>query len=167
VSKGTLYNHFPDKESLFVACVQMGASEVHDQLSVALVGSHTNIEASLTALGTRFLEIMSASECITFVRMLEAEVGRQPKIGQLLYSTGYKVAAERVAEYLDRACKKGQLDIDDPLRAAQQFFALCRAEVDVALRMGMMEQISPEQARVHIQHAVRVFLKAYAAQVSA
>lgn len=161
VSKGTLYNHFPDKESLFAACIQAGASQVQDQLMMALVGSQGNIEATLMALGQRYLEIWSSPECVMFMRTLEAEVGRQPKLGQLLFEAGPKCAADRVAEYLERATKKGQLTIDDPLRAAYQFFALCRAELDVPVRLALIDSVSPETARTHVHNAVRVFMKAY------
>lgn len=161
VSKGTLYNHFPDKESLFIACIQAGASQVQEQLVMALVGSQGNIESTLMALGQRFLEIFSSGECVRFMRTLEAEVGRQPKLGKLLWESGPKVAAMRVAEYLERASKKGQLNVEDPVRAAHQFFALCRAELDAPIRLALIDAVSSEDARAHVQHAVRVFMKAY------
>ena len=161
VSKGTLYNHFPDKESLFAACIEAGASQVQEQLSMALVGSQGNIEANLMALGQRFLEIWSSNDCVEFMRTLEAEVGRQPKLGKLLYNSGPRLGAEKVAEYLERASKKGLLAIENPLLAAQQFFALCRAELDMPIRLGLIDCVSPEQARTAVHEAVKLFIRAY------
>jgi hypothetical protein len=94
-------------------------------------------------------------------RMITAESERSPEIGQIFYKSGPESGAALLAGVLAQARDKGDLRIEDPMRAAHQFTALCQNRLLKARLCGAAAEPSEEEITSEVQTAVDVFLAAY------
>ena len=160
-SKGTLYNYFPSKEDLFLACVARHCDTFRGQMS-SLIVEGADVRETLTKLGRRFVEFVSSDETVRKFRMIVAEAERSPAIARAFYETGPARGAGVLAAYLEAAMARGALAKGDPLRAAHQFLNLCQNRLFKA-RLCNAEP-APSRAAVEedVAEALRVFMAAYA-----
>ena len=113
VSKATVYNHFDDKQALFVAAVV----EVCDDLEgSAEVGDDRagDVEQALRALGEHLMRLWLSPRVVSLYRQVIAEAGRIPEIGRLVFERGTVPYFEMIAAHLRRWSERGALRIDDP-----------------------------------------------------
>ncbi|WP_275424921.1 TetR/AcrR family transcriptional regulator C-terminal domain-containing protein [Archangium violaceum] len=68
---------------------------------------------------------------------------------------------QRMARYLERANATGTLRMDDPEQTGMDFFCLCAGDHQLQAELGVFKQVSDEQLRARVAHAVRLFLLAY------
>ncbi|MEN9223387.1 MAG: TetR/AcrR family transcriptional regulator, partial [Thermostichus sp. BF3_bins_97] len=100
VSKQTLYSYFQDKEGLFLALVQQMASQRFQQVfgDLPLQGDP---ELVLRQLASTFLaRIQADQEYLNFIRLLVAESGHFPKLGQTFIQTVTQPAHQRLSQFL-------------------------------------------------------------------
>lgn len=159
-SKGTLYNYFPSKQDLFMACVARHCERFRAQMSV-LIEAGGDVRETLTRVGRRFVEFVSSDETVRKFRMIVAEADRSPEIGQRFYETGPQQGAQSLAAYLTGAMERGELKRTDPLLAAYVFTNLCQSRLFKA-RLCNAEP-APDKATIErdVAQAVRIFLAAY------
>ncbi|HEY1606143.1 MAG TPA: TetR/AcrR family transcriptional regulator [Allosphingosinicella sp.] len=159
-SKGTLYNYFTSKEELFRAYVERQCA-----LSAETIfGGQTDcgdIAALLTDLGTRYLTRLTSVEMMRHLRTVIAEAGRNPEVGALFFASGPEQGRTRLAAIFERAAAEGRLDAPDPLRAADQFLALCQATLYKRRLFNVVEVPAPREIRADVEAAVATFMAAY------
>jgi hypothetical protein len=95
-------------------------------------------------------------------RVCIAESGRFPDIGTSFYAAGPARAHARLVEFFEAAGGSGELTIDDPATAADQFAALCKAGLFLRALLGAPQPTEAEVARI-AEEAVRTFLARYGA----
>lgn len=161
VSKATLYNHFPNKEELFGACIRMRVHTFHNALVQSIRAPRQSIEQDLTEIGERYMDLSMEPHAIAFFRIVIAEALRQPQLAQHLYKKGPRANEEHLAGILKRAAEHGQLVLEDPLLAAQQFLSLCKCESEVRMLCGMTDGFSIAETQSFVRKAVRTFMRAY------
>ena len=161
VSKATLYNHFPNKEELFGACIRARVGAFSQALVESARASRGSIEQDLTDIGERFMGINMDPQAIAFFRIVIAEALRQPTLAQHLYKKGPRANEEHLAGIMQRAVENGQLLLEDPLLAAQQFLSLCKCESEQRMLCGMTEGYSLAEMQNFVHKAVRTFMRAY------
>lgn len=158
-SKGTLYNYFKSKDELFAAYVTrhcMWQSE-------AMFGdlrARGDIESSLIALGTSYLKLVLSDFSQANFRLIVAEAQRWPEVGRIFYESGPMNGVSRLAGFLEDAAARGQLRVDDPIRAAQQFLGLCN-HLQKARQCNYMPEPTDEQIAVEVNAAVKTFMSAF------
>ena len=81
VSKATVYAHFNSKEALFGAVVA-DVAEQHFGGFTALELDPRDIEASLTTIARRFLDLVLSPEAVALNRILIGEVTRFPALSE-------------------------------------------------------------------------------------
>lgn len=160
VSKATLYSYFPDKRLLFMEVARL---ECLRQADEAL--DRIDLTAPPEVVLRRAAETMLAFFLSDFGqrvhRIAVAESGRFPELGRQFYENGPKLARRHVADYLQQACARGELVIDDIPLAADQFAELCKADLFLRRIMGVSDRFTDaEMARV-IDGAVAMFLARY------
>lgn len=162
-SKGTLYNYFPSKEDLFLACVSRHCDVLQEQMA-SLHAETSDVRAALTKLGRRYIEVVSSDDVMRKFRMIVAEAERVPELAQRFYEIGPARGQRTLAEYLEKAMKDGKLRKADPLRAAQHFLGLCYNWLSKARLCNVAP--APDAATIErdVAEAVRVFMAAYAAE---
>ena len=96
-------------------------------------------------------------------RLCVAECDRFPELGQRFYNSGPAVVRREMAGYFETAVARGQLRMEDPLLAADQFGELCKGDVWLRLTFGIIDRISQAEIDRVVDSAVDMFLARYAA----
>lgn len=165
VSKRTIYNHFADKEQLFLAVAVEGAQEVTDAIR-RLMDVHLlkilDLEEDLLAFSRdRTAVVAGFPDHFAFVRALEAEVTRIPRpVLDQWVAAGPQTAHERLAPYLAGIADRGLLDLDDPETAAFHLTMLTVHAVTQRTFYGAVPMPAEDVDRL-LRDGVRAFLRAY------
>jgi TetR/AcrR family transcriptional regulator, mexJK operon transcriptional repressor len=165
VSKRTVYNHFGDKENLFVWVVQStfssllglvsdivdrGLSDVRDEpaLEPALVATVLELSRTVTQLPER----------VALVRLIISEASRFPVLAQPWRSRG--TITDLFVKQLIRLAALGLLTFDDPVEATQHLTALTLNQLNTRTLFGTLS-ISDAESELVVRSGVHVFLLAY------
>ena len=93
-------------------------------------------------------------------RVCIAEAGRFPELGAAFHASGPARAHARLVDFFDGTRARGELAIDDPETAAEQFTALCKAGLFLRALLGG-PPAGPEEIERVADEAVRTFLARY------
>lgn len=159
VSKVTVYNHFGDKQGLFAASVAAECEKMRGHFSLDEMPSGS-IRNRLTVIGWAMYAFLSRPEMIQFERRIAAETEREPAIGQAFLEAGPWRMKQAFSAFLAHAASIGELQISNPMLAAEQFVSMCKGMGDLERRFGVPPAAEDQERR--IEGAVEVFLVAYA-----
>ncbi len=159
-SKGTLYNYFPSKESLFAALMkdECGAE---DWTAFPPDSDSTEVGAVLFDVGLRFLNYVLSARACNIHRLVISESARFPELGRTFYENGPKLGIAAMAAWLDAQMKAGRLRTADPERAAVTFISLCKSEIYQKVLWAVEPEPSDAAKAATATMAVEVFLAAY------
>lgn len=160
VSKVTIYNQFGDKRGLFTAAVECECEKMRGHFSLDDI-AQGSIREKLTEIGAAMLAFLHRPEMIQFERRIAAETEQEPVVGAAFLESGPWRMKQAFSAWLRHACAAGELVIDDPELAAEQFVALCKGMGDLEHRFGVCG--TPEASHWRLKGAVDVFLAAYGA----
>jgi AcrR family transcriptional regulator len=118
VSKHTIYNHFENKDGLFVALFEHLVLR-HFTVEFGCEVPTESPDVVLRRLGTIFLERMDDPEYIAFWRLLIAESGRFPKLAELYTREVINHGAICLGKYLQ---SQADLSLRNPEMTAHIFF---------------------------------------------
>jgi AcrR family transcriptional regulator len=155
-SKGTVYSFFGGKDGLFAAIVQERVERI-----LAAFGDpevvHSDVRHALTHIAQRYMEVAMAPDAVGLWRLIIAEGTRFPELARTFYQLGPDRTHAHLAGMLLVWRARGLIRLDDPQRAAAQFFD----SVGGDLHRRAMAGILPKNLRVAIQrsidHAVQIF----------
>jgi AcrR family transcriptional regulator len=164
VAKQTVYNHFSDKEALFIEIVtrmtDVAGDSVHEGVSGLVEDG--DVAEYLRSYAYRQLRIVLTPRLMQLRRVVIGEVNRFPQLGKCLYEGGPHRAITAFAKTLSVLADRRLIHIDNPAVAASQFNWLVMSEpLNRAMLLG--DDAIPTQAalRRHAAEAVRVFLAVY------
>jgi TetR/AcrR family transcriptional repressor of mexJK operon len=159
VSKLTVYSHFTDKETLFVAAIR---ARCEDQVPTALFDVDTSgpVRGQLEAIARAFLGLITSPEAISLHRLLTASGSGSPKLSQLFWEAGPLRMRQSFERFLEKEVEAGKLEIPDITRAASQFFSLLKGELHARLLCGCMQSISAQEIDDQVNATVDLFLRA-------
>src|SRR5436190_12912223 len=160
VSKATVYAHFGSKEDLFGAVVA-DVAEQHFAGFTALELDPRDIEASLTTIARRFLDLVLSPEAIAVNRIIIGEVTRFPALSEVFWQAGPERNRAQIEGFLRRAAAAGSLAIDDIRLAAGQFISLVRGEIHLRHLFGVGNREDPAALAGAAAQAVATFLRAF------
>lgn len=158
VSKVTIYNQFGDKRALFTAAVECECEKMRGHFSLDAMPQGP-IRDRLTAIGEAMVAFLFRDEMMQFERRIAAETEAEPALGAAFLEAGPWRMKGAFGAWLARAADAGELTVEHPLLAAEQFVAMCKGMGDLERRFGAA--VSPERNRDRIRGAVDVFLAAY------
>jgi TetR/AcrR family transcriptional repressor of mexJK operon len=163
VSKLTVYSHFGDKEALFAAAIRAKCEEMlpSDLFNLELKGP---LRQQLKAIASGFFALISSDEAISTHRMMLAPGNADDPLRKLFWEAGPKRTQDEFCAFLQARMAAGELDIADPERATQQFFALLKGELHGRMLCGLCARPPRGEVTAHIDAAVDMFLRAYAAR---
>ena len=161
VSKATVYAHFTGKEALFGAVVAHVSERRFGGFSVEALDP-CDIEASLTTIAARFLDLVLSPEGIAVNRIIIGEVIRFPALGQVFWAAGPERNRAQIEAFLRRASEAGSLAIPDTRLAAEQFAALARGEIHLRSLLRPEDPGDPAALAAAAASAVATFLRAFA-----
>src|SRR6266702_1446454 len=160
VSKATVYAHFSGKEELFGAIVVRLSERRFGGFSVEALDP-VDIEASLTAIAHRFLDLVLSPEGIALNRIILSEVTRVPVLGQVFWAAGPERHRAQIEAFLRRAVQADLLANPDPRLAAEQFTALARGEIHLRSLLRLEDPGDPAALAAAAASAVATFLRAF------
>lgn len=161
VSKATLYSYFSDKRLLFLEVVRTEIATITDHAMEVI--DRTQPPALVLDAAARTIIAFNTSKMgLGIYRLCVAEAERFPELGKAFYAAGPVTGRAAMQEYFEEAIARGELDIPDPDLAADQFFELCRADLQLRLLLGVTTKPEkPEIDRI-VEGAVSIFLARYA-----
>lgn len=162
VSKGTLYNYFPDKRAMFAAVVEHECRE-HANRVFKIEGFPDNIETTLREVAIGLVRVRLSPSIQGIYRLAVAESTRFPELARIFYDSGPDLGARRLMQFLAGACARGDLVIEDVELAAYQFDQLCKADIFDKRLFYVQRSFSDEDIERVAQGAVEVFMRAYGA----
>ena len=160
VSKATLYSYFPDKRLLFmevadVECVRQS------RYALDSIDPEDAPNKVLGQAGRHFLRFVTSTFGQQMYRLCVAESDRFPELGRRFYHSGPAVVRREMATYFHTAMARGELKIDDPLLAADQFGELCKADLFLRLTFGVVDTVSEGEIDRVVDSAVEMFMARY------
>ncbi|WP_444961637.1 TetR/AcrR family transcriptional regulator [Nocardiopsis sp. M1B1] len=120
VSKATLFKQFPTKAALFDAMVAESWAGEDDDLRP----SAGDLRAGLTALGRRYVTLLTRPGMAALFRIVIAELPRFPELGEAHFERGKMPYFDSVRRYLDAENALGTVKLDDTELAATQFLGM-------------------------------------------
>jgi AcrR family transcriptional regulator len=159
-SKATLYSYFPDKRQLFEAVMQTQCGRTGTVIDQETADEP--LEAALRRMARSFATFLFSPGAQEMFRVCIAESGRFPELGAAFHASGPARAHARLAAFFAAAGARGELAVDDPETAAEQFTALCKAGLFLRALLGG-PPAGPEEIERVADEAVRTFLARYRA----
>jgi AcrR family transcriptional regulator len=163
VSKQTVYNHFGNKEDLFVGLVTSMVTAAAEAVHVPQeVPEPEHLETFLRDYALRQLTIVLDPRLLRLRRLVIGEQERFPDLGRALWDAGPQHAMSTMATLFGRLAKQGVIINRNPRQVATFFtWIVMSAPLNEAMLLG--DGAVPDRAtlRRHVREAVRVFLAAY------
>src|SRR6478736_6283180 len=161
VSRQTIYNHYREKETLFVAVVDDVMNRANSMLFSVLTSfpdKADNLEDDLTAFSVRLSKNCICNHDGKFLRKLvQTEGEHYPHLFASWRQQGPGKLTNALSALLARLNHSGALAIDDFDLAARQFVALCNADLQMLTLFGGTP--TDDQLESAARNAVRTFLR--------
>ncbi len=162
VSKSTVYSHYPNKETLFVAVV-----EVECELFQKTIRKHTfpekRLAGMLNAIAQAYLELLLSRDGLALYRAIVSEAPRFPELGRRFYLAGPGAMNNAVAQTLEAAESRGEVELGGIGRdcAASLFVNMVRGEAQMQCLTHPDSPASAAQRDRWAKDAVTAFLRAF------
>jgi AcrR family transcriptional regulator len=156
-SKRNIYSEFGNKEGLFSAIVTENADKVLSPLAIEAIKGH-DLRETLTAFGQRLMDGYMSPTLLGIYRIAVTEANRFPDLVRSFYEQGPGRAAAQLAQVLELAKKRGEIQTDDCLRAAGHFVGMIRDNLHLQVVLGLRPPPSDKEVRKAVASAVEIFL---------
>jgi TetR/AcrR family transcriptional regulator, mexJK operon transcriptional repressor len=157
VSKRTLYHRFADKSALFSAVVHQTIEQMRPPPNVPLLRG-PDLGENLLGLAKLVLRAALSAPAIQLHRLIVAESSRFPNLAAAVNNEGASEEAIRlIAGLLEREAHAGNLLVDNPRFAAQQFLQMV-ISVPQRRAMGLGTPMTAEALDAWPGDVVNLFL---------
>jgi len=163
VSKATIYSYFPDKRLMFMEVVRFECQRQSDS-AIAAIDMAAPVRDLLLYAARTMLAFMTSDFGQRIFRICVAESERFPELAQNFYDSGPAVVRNRLTEFFAEATARGDLVIDDLDLAADQFHALCKADIFDRMVFAQSQTFTPAEMTRVAEGAVSTFLARYGAR---
>lgn len=158
-SKATLYKHFASKDALVAGIMEKIVAA--PPTTNAVPGPEVPIDEALDRFGTFVLRAVISERAIVIVRLALGEYGRFPELAALVWRAGPAVSYERFIEFMRLREANGELDIEDPQLAAEQFIAGIVGHIQLKVAMGQCDPPDDDDVLRRVRSARQTFLARY------
>jgi AcrR family transcriptional regulator len=158
-SKTNVYNHFHNKEGLFVAIVK-GLCEDLLASFVTIDVSALGVEEGLRSLALALLGILLQDRHLAFQRLVIAEAPRFPALGRAWFESGPETSRTIIAQFIEEQQRAGRLRRSDPHQSATLFHDMITW--DLLHRAMLGDKPSDDEIRHRIDMAIDAFLHGFA-----
>lgn len=158
-SKRTVYKHFESKEKLFQELIRRHWSRFAASLDVTYQKGR-DIRDQLTELGHAEGRLLTSADVMATTRMVMSEVLSSPElVEENQEKTDFKTSFETM---LREATADGQLRVDDPKVAAEEFISLIKGKAFWPVVFGAPIVSSEEMSKI-VDGSVEMIMSRYGA----
>jgi TetR/AcrR family transcriptional repressor of mexJK operon len=152
-SRATVYEEFGSKEGLFAALI----ASILEQMRLPEIPDGPPAEV-LREAGLSYMAQLMDPEALALYRVVLGESSHIRQLGPAIFEAGPRAAGEALAERLRAWTRNGELNVDDPERAAALFLAMVEGDLH---RAAVLWSGAPsvEQVANHVDAAVELFLE--------
>ncbi|WP_215745304.1 MULTISPECIES: TetR/AcrR family transcriptional regulator [Gluconobacter] len=161
VSKGTLYNHFDGKASLFSAFFEEQARCRLAPIEALSRGEGQSIRVTLVRFADMVVHLLVSPVALGLYRIIVGEVDKFPNLADTFWRYGFDRTLSNLTEYLTRSVARGELDIADPRLSAEQFMLMCQVSIVQRRRFGLPVDDSDAAIAKFAAFTADSFLKMY------
>lgn len=161
-SKATLWSYFPSKEALFEAVLEQATTSFRQEL-IPLLDPCGDPERTLRSFALRFIAKITSPRPIALQRLVYGEAGRSPEVGQIFYERGPRTTQRLVGAFMESLMERGLLRPGDPQEAVRLLTMLCMAGSHNQMMLGLLDVPTDAMIAADADHAIEIFLRAYAA----
>ena len=158
-SKTNIYNHFRNKEGLFIVVVK-GLCEDLLASFVTLDVSALSVEEGLRSLALALLDILLQDGHLAFQRLIIAETARFPALGRAWFESGPELSRSIIARFVEKHQRAGHLRRSDPHQSATLFHDMIT--FDLLHRAMLGDKPGDDEIRHRIDTAIDAFLHGFA-----
>ncbi len=159
-SLATLYDLFGGKAGLFREMIEQECENFFGGLRAEDIDEQPLREA-LRVVARQFFDGVIHQPKMSLLRLVIAEAAHFPEVGATFYSVGPARGREMVSTYLVKQSRRGLLQVDDPVRAADVFIGLVLGEYQMKVLCGEDVKLSSEEIDRYLDYALDAFLKIY------
>ncbi|MFM0133668.1 TetR/AcrR family transcriptional regulator [Paraburkholderia sediminicola] len=162
VSKSTVYSHYSNKEALFVAVVEAECEQFLKTVRQHKFPERCLVD-NLNAIAQAYLEIVLSRDGLALYRAIVSEATRFPELGRRFYLAGPGAMNNAVAETLEAAEARGEVDLGSVGRdsAASLLVNMVRGEAQMQCLTHPESPASFAQRDRWAKDAVTTFLRAF------
>jgi len=160
VSKATLYSYFPDKRLLFFEVAKRECMKLSED-AMELMNGQKPVRDMLEIAAQRMVDFFNSDISLSVFRTAVAESERFPELAQEFYRSGPALGRARLMEFLQCACTRGDLAIEDVEMAADQFAELCKARIFSDRIFGIRGKFTDNELAMIAGEAVETFMCRY------
>lgn len=151
-SKRNIYKEFGNKEGLFAAIVDENADRLLSTLEVGQIEGQ-DLEEILTTFGKHLLGLYISPSVIGLYRIAISEAHRFPDLVKIFHEQGPGRATQRLAEVLEAAQQRGEIQTKDCTHVSRHFVGMIRDNLLQAI-VG----VDQEPSREVVSSAVELLL---------
>jgi TetR/AcrR family transcriptional repressor of mexJK operon len=159
VSKLTVYSHFGDKETLFTEAVKSTCVEMLPD-ALFVTDADGPLRDQLVGIGSAFFNMITSQAAVAVQRVMMAP-DTDDRIREMFWVAGPQRTSDALADFLGVRVARGELEIEDTLTAALQFFTLIKGELHTHMMCGLRPTPAEVDASAHVSASVDFFLRAY------
>ncbi|MFK3891860.1 TetR/AcrR family transcriptional regulator [Sphingomonas sp. NPDC079357] len=158
ISKRTLYARFGSKARVFEAVI---LDEIDTQLRALAPTVDANLAVTdrLQSIADVLLQWLLTPRIASMERVVIAQAVRFPALAANIHEFGFQRAAQWVASILAAAAAKGELDVPDPVFAAEQFVTLVVVAPMRRSALGLAPPAYDANARARIRRSIELFIR--------
>jgi AcrR family transcriptional regulator len=157
-SKTNIYNHFCNKEGLFLAIVK-GLCEDLLASFVTIDVSSLDVDEGLRTFALALLGILLQDRHLAFHRLIIAETARFPALGRAWFESGPEKSRSIIAQFIEKQQRAGRLRPSDPHQSATLFHDMII--FDLLHRAMLGDKPSDDEIRHRIDTAIDAFLHCF------
>lgn len=165
VAKQTVYNHFGDKERLFLAAIDHERTRIAGKFAAgeqaAAAAKPADPGAELLGIARRVMVALLDERTTALRRLVISQVSHQPSLRAALDDEPAPLVRSLADTFRARTAR-GELWINDPATAARQFIALIMQQGTARTRYGT-QRLGAEEQETICRQTVGLFLRAYRA----
>tara|TARA_R110000782_G_scaffold66710_1_gene135164 strand:- start:362 stop:1012 length:651 start_codon:yes stop_codon:yes gene_type:complete len=156
-SLSTLYSQFGDKQGLFLAMLDERIRQITASMGVEL-SAHAPVADGLRRIGQQFTSKLLEPESLEMYRLILGLARKFPEIPREFARRGPDRLRQALADYLIDRVDAGEIQLEDPYRAASLFLEMARAGLVNRALMDDSIRPSPEEIEASVNVVVDVFL---------
>ena len=161
VSKATLYSYFPDKRFLFMQVAKTECARQADH-AIETIDMNAPVDKVLCDIAIEMVDFITSHFGKQIFRICVGESDRFPELGREFYESGPLLIRNRLTEFFHKAIERGELAIDDVAFAAEQFHALCKADLFPRMVCNIDAAFTRDEKLRVVNGAVAMFMARYA-----